>query len=311
MTMTIRTSALLSVALVAGVTSAARADDTAAAKKALETVNPVVNWLQAMRTEAGATDGAAGRPSEKACHDAAAAARKAGLEDDAKLYADGLLTLDDAKYDDQHQPYLALGDLDALCTEYGKWILIVPAAAAQATALQQASFYATQDASSYPAATGKELLATSKTCRETTQKAIAAGAPDDWKTTEHGTQLTLAEGLDQACKALEDIAAKWGVETGGQDRANEAAIRDRYKALGVAGARLDLYVQNDNTYWLGKGCQKITDPKRLVKAKVLFQWWDAADGTITIRKYTFAGNAVKSVTNKTYALPDKAQRGCK
>jgi hypothetical protein len=301
-------STVLVVLAVVLAPTLARADD--ARDTVLQTVNPMLNWLQAMRTEAAATEGAT-KASASECHAAVAAGKKAGLAGDAKLYANGIYALGDEHYDDKHEPYITLDEADALCTEYGKWLLIGPAAAAQAYALQVLKQYTSMTAENEMKGTDQTLIETGTACLTKTDAAIKAGAPGDWTTTIYGEQLTLAQGRAKACEGLVALGKSWTGKAGKADAEKLAKIRDKYAALGIKGARLDLYVETDNTYWLGKGCEKITDNKKLKNAKVLFQWWDNSDGTITIRKYTFAGDKVKSIKNNVFQTQERASRGCK
>lgn len=61
----------------------------------------------------------------------------------------------------------------------------------------------------------------------------------------------------------------------------------------------------------GVGCEKIDDVAVLAKATVLFQWLENANGTHTIRKYVFAGNAVKGKSDKTFRTEAAAYAGCR
>ena len=65
-------------------------------------------------------------------------------------------------------------------------------------------------------------------------------------------------------------------------------------------------------YWRGgANCQRISDLKVLAKAKVLFHWLENADGTHTIRKYTFRGNTVSGPVSKTFKTAGAAQAACR
>ncbi len=89
-------------------------------------------------------------------------------------------------------------------------------------------------------------------------------------------------------------------------------LAKKYQDVGIKGDRLDLFVFYDGVEFYLKGCKSSTsDPKKLKKAKVLFQWLtDSASDQITIRKYTFKGDKYK-VSEKQYWLEAKAYRGCK
>jgi hypothetical protein len=46
-------------------------------------------------------------------------------------------------------------------------------------------------------------------------------------------------------------------------------------------------------------------------AKVLFHWLENADGSHTIRKYSFKGHKLARISEKTYSKAAKAYKGCK
>lgn len=71
-------------------------------------------------------------------------------------------------------------------------------------------------------------------------------------------------------------------------------IAAKYKAVGIKGDRLELFIYYDYIEWYLPGCQDSTDePARLKKAKALFQWLTDGDGNITVRKFTFSGDKYK------------------
>jgi hypothetical protein len=115
--------------------------------------------------------------------------------------------------------------------------------------------------------------------------------------------------LDDAAP-LCDVLAKYGDYVNRSGQQNFDKLAEKYRALGVAGDRLELFVEYDDVSFLGKKCVGIDDIKKLVKAKAVYQWLDNSDGTITIRKYTFKKNKYK-VSEKTYLTEAKAYKGCK
>ncbi len=62
--------------------------------------------------------------------------------------------------------------------------------------------------------------------------------------------------------------------------------------------------------WRNTKCEKTDDVAELAKAKVLIHWLENANGTHTIRHYTFNGNKV-SKTEKSYITEAAATKGCR
>jgi hypothetical protein len=84
-----------------------------------------------------------------------------------------------------------------------------------------------------------------------------------------------------------------------------------YRALGVKGERLDLFVFYSELGFYVAGCRSETrDRKTIAKARVLFHWLENPDGSHMIRKYVFSGNTVRT-TEKTYARKAQAYAGCR
>lgn len=102
-------------------------------------------------------------------------------------------------------------------------------------------------------------------------------------------------------------------QVGAADAAAKAkAMEEKYTSAGVAGDKLKLFLEYDDVYWrTAPKCETEDDPKKLARAKALFQWLDNADGTVTIRKYQFAGNKVAKISNQTFTTADKAYKGCR
>ena len=85
----------------------------------------------------------------------------------------------------------------------------------------------------------------------------------------------------------------------------------KYKAVGIAGKRLEIFAYYDGMEWYLAGCKTSTaDPKKLEAAKRLFQWLTAPDGTITIRTYAFAGDTY-TVTEREFLTQASAYGGCR
>ncbi len=145
-------------------------------------------------------------------------------------------------------------------------------------------------------------LGRAKTCAADVAKEKAAGATKlDWKGTSY--DLSDAEAL---CAAV----GAWGEYMNKSGEANFEKVAPKYRALGVDGDRLRLFVEYENVSFRGKRCEIIDGLEVLAKQKYVHQWLENADGTHTIRTYTFKGNKY-SVKDKTFLTEAKAYKGCK
>ncbi|HTJ41889.1 MAG TPA: hypothetical protein VL463_07315, partial [Kofleriaceae bacterium] len=116
----------------------------------------------------------------------------------------------------------------------------------------------------------------------------------------------------KACDAYVAWSKRLAQATAADDAAKAKAREAKYTSVGVGGEKLKLFLEYDDVYWrTSPKCETEDDPKQLAKAKQLFQWLDNADGTVTIRKYQFAGNKVAKISNKTFTTAEKAYKGCK
>jgi hypothetical protein len=205
----------------------------------------------------------------------------------------------------------AAGADDALCDEYAVLAAIWPAAFKQDEIARGLASYSQVDPADLGSGMGEVFVKEGKDCHAATDAAIAAGARDDVAVMIGGVSRTLAQGKVDVCDATLAFGEKLIGDIAGAHAAARAEIAAKYEALGVKGQRLELFIEYDDVYWRGKKCERITDLKKLVKAKVLFQWLENSDGTHTIRKYTFKGNKVKSIKDRTYATEARAWKGCK
>jgi hypothetical protein len=300
---------LLVPILVAALPALARADGDAAKQAAAE-LEPFFQLWETMRDDPGSrAESLATDPQVADCDHAIATAKKAGLADGARLYA-RYLDWDDVHYDDKQQAYVTLGESAAICKRWREMLLVAPAAAKQTLTAGERHTAGLVEPTSFP---NLDVYVTAgKDCLAITDKAIALGAPKDHKVKIRDEVMSLAEGREKVCQGILD----WAAELGPKIKAAHAADREQraapYRAAGVTGAKLDLFLEYDDVYWRGgKGCQIISDLKQLAKAKALFHWLENSDGTHTIRKYTFKGNKVSGPMSKTYRNAGAAQKGCK
>ncbi|MBK9034293.1 MAG: hypothetical protein IPL61_24020 [Myxococcales bacterium] len=149
---------------------------------------------------------------------------------------------------------------------------------------------------------GDESLAQATRCAAAVAAEAAHGATAiEWK----GASIPIADatGLCEAIRA-------WGDYQNASGEANFEKVAPTYRALGIDGDRLRLFVANETVYFRGKRCEKLEDPKALAKARYAYLWLVNADDTHTIRKYTFTGNRYKMV-EKTFTFERQAYAFCK
>jgi hypothetical protein len=127
--------------------------------------------------------------------------------------------------------------------------------------------------------------------------------------------LTGAEVRTWCADMIKRAAALQG-ESASADAANATKTRERYTKFGAAGDKLEWLLRVDprgeGKYWaLSPRCERTDDAKKQVKAKVLIQWYDNADGTFTIHKLTFKGNKLVKEQTRSFEKRSQAQAFCK
>ncbi len=202
------------------------------------------------------------------------------------------------------------------CEEYGRWKQLIGGA----IALREASNTLGIVNGFEPGKVGdvwmEKATSAGKACAKGVDAALAAGAPADVKVkvfsnTSGQLELTLGEGKQQVCEPLLGWGKGYAQASNKAKAANEAALRDKYGKHGIKGDRLKLFMEYDDVYWRGKGCEKVDDVAALAKMPVLFQWLEDSGGTHTIRRYQFKGDKLVKTTNKTFKTEAAAYRGCK
>lgn len=249
------------------------------------------------------------------CREYIAKAKKAGVKDDDEITGDTYL---------QHVP----GAKEAAVQKYSTKQYVIKAKQAAWVCDQFALARKKQDVmirmeqaqdviaympSQNPADVG-DTYATSaidgaKQCLADYDAAIKAGLDPATKVEIKGKETAFSEGKALCEKALK-IAQDYEVKRGEVAAAKREQIAAKYTPHGIAGDRLELFIQYDNVTWMGPGCKDIEDIAKLAKAKKLYQWLENADGTHTIRTYTFKGNKYKA-KDKTYKKEAQAWKGCK
>jgi hypothetical protein len=163
-----------------------------------------------------------------------------------------------------------------------------------------------EDAKGFNSGAADNTIAMGKQCLETIDGMSKAGA----STFKVGGREVPLEDLKKTCQATIDYGTAFNAFIAEEQKAILAEKAKKYEAAGIKGAKLQLFIQYDNVYWRNTKCEKTDDVAELAKAKVLIHWLENADGTHTIRRYTFNGDKYKA-TEKKYIREADAQRGCK
>ena len=206
-----------------------------------------------------------------------------------------------------------------VCRSYARWQAAVEAAGVVALAgtdlATTSSLTAGQASEAFATTFGQSAGA----CTAAVDHALAAGVPPGLavriRSNLGDRSMTLAAARATICDPLTAWAREFGPATIAAKRAQEAAARQRYSQFGAAGDRLSwlAYYDADATgaTWYLPGCKAEREPKKLVRAPVLMQWWTADDGTITIRRFQFKGNKLVGDTSRTFITEAAAHAGCR
>jgi hypothetical protein len=125
---------------LAGAPVVAHAGD--AADAAADALGPFASEVRLLRERPAQRHHASMEPAS-ACTKVIAAARKAGLGDDARLFSTYFYGLDETHFDEHQQAYLTLAEAAALCDDYASWLPFVPVAAAFEEAKQDVHTFST------------------------------------------------------------------------------------------------------------------------------------------------------------------------
>jgi hypothetical protein len=233
------------------------------------------------------------RTEPSKCTEAIAEAVQAGATDSTRLYEFGWPdTLPSYQYESSKGSSITLEAARGVCADYAVWQPLVKAAGAVLASVNRGESPA--------------ICIDTIDGLDAASRKLAVKIGDRTMTLDDGRAL---------CQELLDKRAKEAKEQAAADGAKRAAIEAKWKKVGMKGARLALFVENEldggGFDWYAAGCQTvISDPKKLAKAKKLFTWTAGANGGTLVSKYVFKGNTYKE-TSREYFDEAKAYRGCK
>jgi hypothetical protein len=244
-------------------------------------------------------------PDPSKCTDALTEAEKAG---ETRLYAFGWPdTLPSYKYESSIGSSITLAAAREVCADYEIWKPAVKAAA-----LVEAAAVYLKSANEGHGGLGAYVIEEGKTCLAAIDALDPASRKLEVKAGE--STMTLDEGR-KVCQELVDRGGKAAKDQAAAAGAKRAEIEAKWKKVGMKGDRLALFVDNElnggGFPWYAKGCEtEIKDPKKLAKAKVLFNWTAGANGGTLVTKIVFKGNKYKE-SSREFFDESKAYRWCK
>lgn len=198
------------------------------------------------------------------------------------------------------------------CEEYRTWKRLVDAAVILEDARNAHVGSTSQAAGSVSGEWAAGYGEHGQACLVAIDAMIKDGLATDVPVQIAGDPLTVAAARAQYCQGLVDWAKGFAVETERVRAEVLAAIRGKYTKHGIGGDRLTLLVENDDTYFHGKGCSGgISDVKVLKTAKLLFYWTEKSTGGWGLRRYQFKGDKLVKESYREFDRLDSAYRWCK
>lgn len=305
----------LACALVA-TAPVARADDAK-----LEAFNKQISDVMSNTSEFEDLEWSGGRRGDfseaylTACSDAVAAGKSAGLTGSSKVY--GMYGRADAHKDDKGDPYLTLDEVQSFCKVYEHLVIQELAEVGVLSAfLTKRDSMGKIKEGMYPSE-AEWVIKDGETCNTRVDAALAAKFPASHVLSAPRSKMEgvkLGDAKAEYCQPVLDWGKQRLADINGAADAKVAEIAKVYAAVGIKGDRFKLFSSiglPDNSGFLAPGCEKYVDTaKGLAKAKKLFTWFEAEDGSILVTKYTFKGNKYKE-TEKRYATSARAYKGCK
>ena len=215
-------------------------------------------------------------------------AKELGATGQDRAYMTGGAKVPNAKKTEEgnyYEYYLLLKDAEPLCTaEYYRslkeWLV-----KQSGRALFLIEQYGSKQENDADGAIMAEYAADDcvKALDEVLSKGVAATDSIDMR----GTTMTVADVRAKVCERVRELGK------GSQNRSKAEAdakleqFAKPYRAVGIKGKRLELFTKES---FQGPGCGGfISDPKKMKKAKVLYQLLEGDDG-YGLRKYVFKGD---------------------
>jgi hypothetical protein len=149
----------------------------------------------------------------------------------------------------------------------------------------------------------EDVAARGKACVDAINDVEAKGGAMDVVMRSTEPQMTATQTRTW-CEDLAKRAAALAGDSTKADAAKKKAAHDRYAKHGAKGDKLEWLIYYDpegkGFNWRVAGCKVTDDPKTLVKAKVLYQFWESDDGSMRVRKFSFKGHKLAKDQERTY-----------
>lgn len=193
----------------------------------------------------------------------------------------------------------------ATCTDFIAWHQLAEAEAALTDAQQWNYFLTEIDMATNHEENQAKLVASAARCTRELDRLLAAGMPADIAIKVGNSRpitIAMREAKTKVCAPLVKASASFAKDVGAARTKREAEIAAPYKKAGASGARLKLLVDHADYAMYAVGGRELTTPAQLAKAAVIFELLgpNSADGTYTLRRYQFRGNAIASTSSRTF-----------
>jgi hypothetical protein len=301
-----RSAAPLLVAMLAGVASAD--PPHAAQAKVLSEYTHATDQIRTRAAEFPSTT----YPEAAPCHDAIAAATRNGARPEDRLYAPEFAwRKPDGWAKDATGAYVQVKDALKICATYDALKRGIPTAITLLKSARSLESLGKVTPEIVGDTYGAQSIAAAEACIAAVDKALASGLPAELTYVLDRKEVALGRARVEICEAYLAAARPFAAASTAAKRAAHDKRAAPYRALGVKGERLKLFVDYDDTPFYAAGCRaEILDAKVLARATVLFHWLENSDGTHTIRKYVIKGDTYRTMET-TYETQARAYAGCR
>ncbi len=193
----------------------------------------------------------------------------------------------------------------ATCAEFVAWHQLAEAEAALTDAQQWNYFLTEIDMATNHEENQSKMVASAARCTRELDRLLAAGMPQDIAIKVGNSRpitIAMRDAKSKVCAPLVKASASFAKDVGAARTKRAAEVAAPFKKAGASGARLKLLVDHAEYAMYAVGGRELTTPAQLAKAAVIFELLgpNTADGTYTLRRYQFRGNALVSTTSRTF-----------
>ncbi|MDX2092522.1 MAG: hypothetical protein SFX73_31955 [Kofleriaceae bacterium] len=273
---------------------------TAAADAHME-LQRYAGWVGALKADYARAVGTEEDPIGN-CKKAIADGRADGMRDSDILRSDGYQHVRGAKQHDGSWQ-ITFAQAPNVCDAAAYWLKVAQLQGTLSEAQHSVDWLAMIDVASNHEENGEELAKTGKRCSEAIERALADGIPGTMALEVRGMTssrtLTIDAAKSELCAKVTSASETFAKNVTKEREARYAAIAAPYQAAGATGERLEYLVAHHHYAKYGVGGNEVTDVKKLVKAKVLFEVL-VGQGVVTVRRREFKGDKLVGTTTQDY-----------